>query len=131
MTWRDTFSSLSTEDKIAAAILIAWPTVKSPGWRRWALGWLTGEDRSMAGAEVARLFTIHGDLEPYFLALGYGACSLASSDPDSNRAAWFATFSKWTEQSGVDPSPVLDEILEGRIRRCIELCEQEMLDHAS
>lgn len=43
---------LTTEQRVQVAIVCAWPTGSS-GWRRWALGWLRGEDRAAAKAAAA------------------------------------------------------------------------------
>ena len=116
MTWRDTFASLSTEDKIAAAILCAWPTTDSIPWRRWAVGWLTGEDRDHDVAGRVYNFVPIG--RPVSWAL---------------TAARYPTTSKPLEltiilsiRAGIDPDPILDDIPAGDLQRYIDRAEQEL-----
>ena len=99
MTWRDTFASLSTEDKIAAAILCAWPTTDSIPWRRWAVGWLTGEDRGSDRAKWAYLATGH------FSPSSYAAQSVLYDIDGARLAVELAAV-----RHHIDPSPILDDI---------------------
>lgn len=119
MTWRDTFASLSTEDKIAAAILCAWPTTDSIAWRRWAVGWLTGEDRTESSAHEAWMFPV----SPY---------SISPSALAARSAAWpqwqYAADAIMVAEGRhhIDPSPILDDIAAGDLQRHVDRVEQEL-----
>ena len=119
MTWRDTFASLPTEDKIAAAILCAWPTTDSIPWRRWAAGWLTGR----RGNIPVTLMMQAVPCPPYWALL---ACW--SYDPvNPEMVAGLPERSvSLAASDGIDPSPILDDIAAGDLQKHVDRAEQEL-----
>ena len=122
MTWRDTFASLSTEDKIAAAILCAWPTTDSLPWRRWAVGWLTGEDQRDRAALPAYIEAPLYSSSCYASQSVVYRVSAVTLSGDSTEFAVDATES----EHGIDVDPILDDIAAGDLQRHVDRVEQEL-----
>ena len=83
---------LSTEQIIKIAILSAKEVYKNKRWNKWADGWLSGEDRTLAAAAIAAHDAADAAVHTYATeAVAYPAYSAYSTARAAVRAATYAT----------------------------------------